>query len=51
MLGSSIYAQDDWIINDDFKLTLGTADKPLYFNTTDLIQNLLTQTMGSVTTM
>jgi outer membrane receptor protein involved in Fe transport len=30
----AFYAQDDWNINDDFKLTLGLrADKPLYFNT------------------
>jgi outer membrane receptor protein involved in Fe transport len=34
----AFYVQDDWSITDDFKLTLGLrADKPLYFNTSDLI--------------
>jgi hypothetical protein len=34
------------IVNDDFKLTIGLrADKPLYFNTSDLIQNILIQIM------
>jgi outer membrane receptor protein involved in Fe transport len=38
----AFYAQDDWNINDDFKLTLGLrADKPLYFNTSDLIQKYI----------
>jgi outer membrane receptor protein involved in Fe transport len=37
----AFYAQDDWNINDDFKLTLGLrADKPLY-NTSDLIQKYI----------
>ncbi|WP_395051359.1 carboxypeptidase regulatory-like domain-containing protein [Flavobacterium sp.] len=35
----AFYAQDDWNLNDNFKLSLGLrADKPLYFNTADLIQ-------------
>ena len=34
----AFYAQDDWSINDNFKLSLGLrVDKPLYFNTADLI--------------
>lgn len=34
----AFYGQDDWSVNDNFKLTLGLrADKPLYFNTSDLI--------------
>lgn len=38
----AFYAQDDWNINDDFKLSLGLrADKPLYFNTADLIQKYI----------
>jgi outer membrane receptor protein involved in Fe transport len=37
----AFYAQDDWNINDDFKLTLGLrADKPLYF-LSDLIQKYI----------
>jgi outer membrane receptor protein involved in Fe transport len=38
----AFYAQDDWSVNDDFKLTIGLrADKPLYFNTSDLIQKYI----------
>jgi outer membrane receptor protein involved in Fe transport len=38
----AFYAQDDWDLNDDFKLSLGLrADKPLYFNTADLIQKYM----------
>ena len=38
----AFYAQDDWNLNDDFKLSLGLrADKPLYFNTADLIQKYM----------
>jgi outer membrane receptor protein involved in Fe transport len=45
---SRIYAQDDWNINDDFKLTLGLrADKPLYFNTSDLIQKYIDTDNGA----
>jgi outer membrane receptor protein involved in Fe transport len=38
----AFYAQDDWNLNDDFKLSLGLrADKPLYFDTADLIQKYM----------
>jgi hypothetical protein len=38
----AFYAQDEWNINDNFKLTLGLrADKPLYFNTSDLTQKFI----------
>jgi hypothetical protein len=38
----AFYAQDDWNIADNFKLTIGLrADKPLYFNTDDLIQKYI----------
>jgi hypothetical protein len=44
----ALYAQDDWSINDDFKITLGLrADKPLYFNTTDLIQKFIDTDNGA----
>jgi hypothetical protein len=38
----AFYAQDDISLNDDFKLSLGLRiDKPLYFNTADLIQKYI----------
>jgi hypothetical protein len=38
----AFYVQDEWNINDDFKLDFGLrADKPLYFNTSDLIQKFI----------
>lgn len=38
----AFYAQDDIRVNDDFKLSLGLRiDKPLYFNTADLIQKYI----------
>ena len=38
----AFYAQDDISINDDFKLSVGLRiDKPLYFNTADLIQKYI----------
>ena len=44
----AFYAQDDWNINDNFKLTLGLrADKPLYFNTSDLIQKYINTDNGA----
>lgn len=44
----AFYAQDDWSLNDDFKLSLGLrADKPLYFNTADLIQKYIDTDNGA----
>jgi hypothetical protein len=38
----AFYAQDEWSVNDNFKLTFGLrADKPMYFNTSDLIQKFI----------
>ncbi|MGB5821542.1 MAG: carboxypeptidase regulatory-like domain-containing protein [Saonia sp.] len=35
----AFYVQDEWNITDNFKLTYGLrADKPLYFNTRELVQ-------------
>ena len=44
----AFYAQDDWSVTDDFKLTLGLrADKPLYFNTASLIQKYIDTDNGA----
>jgi hypothetical protein len=44
----AFYVQDDWDINDNFKLSLGLrADKPLYFNTADLIQKYIDTDNGA----
>ncbi len=44
----AFYAQDDWNITDNFKLSLGLrADKPLYFNTSDLIQKYIDTDNGA----
>jgi hypothetical protein len=44
----AFYAQDDWSINDHFKLAIGLrADKPLYFNTSDLIQKYIDTDNGA----
>ncbi|MBW4361452.1 TonB-dependent receptor [Flavobacterium taihuense] len=38
----AFYIQDEWNINDNFKLDFGLrADKPLYFNTSELIQKFI----------
>jgi hypothetical protein len=38
----AFYVQDEWNINDNFKLIYGLrADKPLYFNTSDNIQKFI----------
>lgn len=38
----AFYVQDEWNINDNFKLIYGLrADKPLYFNTSKLIQKFI----------
>ncbi|MDI5897752.1 TonB-dependent receptor [Flavobacterium yafengii] len=44
----AFYMQDDWSVNDNFKLSFGLrADKPLYFNTADLIQKYIDTENGS----
>ncbi|MFV8346386.1 TonB-dependent receptor [Flavobacterium sp. ZB4P13] len=44
----AFYVQDDWSINDNFKLSLGVrADKPLYFDTSDLIQKYIDTDNGA----
>ena len=43
----AFYAQDDISIDDNFKLSLGLRiDKPLYFNTADLIQKYIDTNNG-----
>ncbi|PIF33986.1 carboxypeptidase family protein [Flavobacterium sp. 9] len=38
----AFYTQDDFSVNDNFKLSVGLRiDKPLYFNTADLIQKYI----------
>jgi hypothetical protein len=44
----AFYAQDDWDVNDEFKLSMGLrVDKPLYFNTADLIQKYIDTDNGA----
>jgi hypothetical protein len=44
----ALYGQDEWNVNDDFKLSLGVrVDKPLYFNTADLIQKYIDTENGA----
>lgn len=44
----AFYAQDELSVNDNFKVTLGIrADKPLYFNTADLIQKYIDTDNGA----
>lgn len=44
----AFYAQDDWSVNDNFKLSIGLrADKPLYFNTSELIQKYIDTDNGA----
>lgn len=44
----AFYIQDEFSINDNFKWTLGLrADKPLYFNTSDLIQKYIDTDNGA----
>ncbi len=41
------YLQDEWSISNDFKLTLGLrADKPMYFDTADMIQKFMDKKFG-----
>ncbi|WP_158729975.1 MULTISPECIES: carboxypeptidase regulatory-like domain-containing protein [unclassified Flavobacterium] len=45
---AAVYAQDDWNITDNFKLSLGLrVDKPLYFDTSDLIQKYIDTQNGA----
>ena len=38
----SLYAQDDWNVTENFKLTYGVrVDKPLFFNTDELVQKFI----------
>ncbi len=38
----AFYAQDEWNVNDNFKVTFGLrADKPLFFNTSDLVKKFI----------
>ncbi|MCX2679209.1 carboxypeptidase regulatory-like domain-containing protein [Galbibacter sp. EGI 63066] len=44
----AFYVQDEWNLTDDFKLTYGIRfDKPLYFNTEDLIQKYIDTDNGA----
>ena len=44
----AFYMQDEWNVNDNFKLSLGVrVDKPLYFNTSDLIQKYIDTDNGA----
>lgn len=44
----ALYIQDDWSVNENFKLSFGLrADKPLYFNTSDLIQKYIDTDNGA----
>ena len=45
----AVYAQDRWTLSDKFNLTLGLRmDLPLYFNTSDLIQENIDRKGGTV---
>ena len=45
---AALYAQDDWNITDNIKLSLGLrVDKPLYFDTSDLIQKYIDTQNGA----
>lgn len=44
----SFYLQDKWNVNEEFKLTYGLRfDKPLYFNTDELIQKFIDTENGA----
>ena len=45
---AAFYGQDDWNVTEDFKLSVGLrVDKPLYFNTSDLIQKYIDTENGA----
>ena len=45
----AFYMQDEWNMSENFKLTYGVRfDKPLYFNTADLIQKFIDTDNGAV---
>ncbi|CAI8221812.1 MAG: TonB-dependent receptor SusC [SAR116 cluster bacterium] len=44
----AFYAQDEWNVNEDFKLTYGIRfDKPLYFDTADMVRENIERKGGA----
>jgi hypothetical protein len=45
----SFYVQDEWNVSEDFKLTYGVRfDRPMYFDTSSLIQNYIDTDNGAL---
>lgn len=45
---AALYAQDEWNVTEDFKVTYGVrVDKPLFFNTSDLAQEFIDTQLAS----